>query len=63
MIKDSVCKDCKYRGGKGKAYYKTCDYSLKTDKTCLYEVNGVLIDRRGDDPNKCNLYERGRSSE
>lgn len=61
MIKDKVCKGCKYRGVK--SYPQTCDYALRTGKTCLYEERGVVKDRRGNNPNKCNLYEkRGRKN-
>lgn len=71
MIRNrKMCSKCKYRGYFG---YKgdpnasedrvhnhlMCDYAKYANRTCLHEENGVMIDRRGNDPNHCDLFVKG----
>ena len=37
-----------------------CDYSSISQQSCLYDANGVTVDRRGDDPKHCKLFEAGQ---
>lgn len=55
------CKKCIYHGGSiGRKSSITCDYSGKTDTTCLTLENGKVVDRRGNDMNNCKLFDDGR---
>ena len=51
------CNTCKYCG-RITTVGIHCNYSL-SGKTCITREGDKLIDRRGTDPNKCELYERG----
>lgn len=60
MFNNKKCAKCKWRGG----YYRhistvTCDYGLIHNVSCIYYEDGELKDRRGDNPKKCALYEKG----
>lgn len=37
-----------------------CDYLSITQQSCLYDDNVVTVDRRGDDPKHCRLFEAGQ---
>lgn len=57
------CKKCIYRGVWNSGLFKMfCNYSLVTRHTCLTidEKTRQTIDRRGDDPNDCKLFEEGK---
>ena len=56
MRNKELCKKCKYKGGTETNVF--CDYSGKTGKTVLRrEAKGKVINLRGDDPDKCLLFE------
>ena len=38
-----------------------CNYAGIKDKTCLCLIKGEVVDRRGDDPNNCQLFEKGKA--
>ncbi len=58
-----VCEKCKYRGvfiGNKSIH---CYYAGLTSETCLKLVDKKVIDRRGNDPNNCLLFEEGEAME
>ena len=70
MIFDKTkCAKCKYHGYLGSISQTQsdesrerviyCDYAHLQNQTCLYADGKKTLDRRGTDPNKCALYEKG----
>lgn len=66
MYNKKKCRKCKYSsyiGGGHKKYTSdlkiTCNYSMITDQTCLFRKNGKIVDRRGNDPENCKLFDDG----
>lgn len=62
-MKHKQCSKCVYRGEWNSGFFKRfCNYSLVERKTCLTidEATGETIDRRGTDPNNCNLFIEGK---
>ena len=53
------CKKCKYHGGISSDI--CCDYS-RTGTTALKKVGNKVIDMRGEDPDNCKLYVKGRTN-
>ena len=47
----------------GKTIPVACDYSTVTGRTCLTEVNGKIVDRRGNDYYNCKLFVKGVAHE
>ena len=71
MVDKKLCAKCKYHGYfayKGPSNVSEeflhnhimCDYSKYEKRTCLYDSNGVTVDRRGDDPSQCKLFVKGK---
>ena len=62
-MKHKQCSKCVYRVEWNSGLFKRfCNYSLVEKKTCLTidEATGKTIDRRGTDPNNCNLFIEGK---
>lgn len=68
----AICRKCKYHTymgnmGKGNKSFErmtdlekshiACYRSVMLSETCMKNVHGKLVDSRGDDYNKCNLFE------
>lgn len=61
MRDKSQCKKCIYRGGgTNTSYALFCDYSGKTETTCLTLKKGKVVDRRENDKNSCKLFNDGK---
>jgi len=60
MYDKKKCKSCKYHSHIC-TFGVHCNYSL-TGNTCIKrdKNNNKITDIRGNDPNKCLLYERGK---
>lgn len=62
MFNKKKCKTCKYHSNTslyGRGQTVICGYATHTEKTCLVTIGKETIDRRGKDPNNCQLYEEG----
>lgn len=64
MKNKELCKKCKYHGTMGNRGKREadicCDYAtLAQDGTCLKYMHGEIIDRRGNDYDKCLLFKKG----
>lgn len=57
MFDKKKCEKCKHCG-RITTIGIHCNYSL-SGKTCLTINDNKLVDKRGNDPKKCLLYERG----
>ena len=56
-----MCKKCIYHGGRlSEKVAIFCDYSGKSGTTCLYLRKNKVVDRRGNDPNNCRLFDDGK---
>lgn len=56
-----MCKTCKFHGritgiDTGSVF---CNYASLNDETCLHRKGSRVIDRRGNNYDKCKLYEEG----
>ena len=61
------CSKCKFHGYFGSKSYKIadgsvrrsiiCEYAKHNNETCLHNVHGSIVDRRGTDPKNCQLFE------
>lgn len=71
MYDKKKCGTCKYhaktagmqvisRGKIHKPGEVMCAYSLWTLKTCLQREGNKIVDRRGEDPENCQLYAPGK---
>ena len=66
MFNKQKCKTCKYHGYLGSSGYEIpynvmCNYAAITNQTCHYKGEGGKVeDRRGSDPENCQLYTEGR---
>ena len=56
------CKTCKFHGKISGVDTGTvfCNYASLNDSTCLYRTGSHVFDKRGNDPDKCKLYEEGK---
>lgn len=57
MYDKNKCEKCKHKSNIC-TIGVYCNYSL-SGKTCTTREGDKIIDRRGNDPKKCQLYERG----
>lgn len=56
-----MCRKCRYRGGRlSEKVAIFCDYSGKTERTCLTLQDGKVVDLRGNDKNNCKLFNDGK---
>lgn len=61
MYNKNKCKTCKYRTRLSKMGLVLCDYGSKSDNgTALKRCGNEVVDTRGNDPDNCLLYEKGR---
>ena len=56
------CKTCKYsvKISAMDGITCACHYGLIKETPCLHREGKKIVDRRGEDYNKCLLYERGK---
>ena len=70
MFDKKRCLKCKYHGRfQSKSFYSPdeesglrnimCDYAKYAKQTCLHSVGREVVDRRGEDPKDCKLFEKG----
>ena len=69
MFNKKKCGKCKWHGYLSNAMTKVdgvtryrqliCDYAKYHDHACLHVVGMNIQDRRGDDPNNCELFVQG----
>ena len=67
MFDKKTCSKCRFHGYLGtKSRYSSdaaadkitiCDYAKHMNRTCLQRAGKTVIDRRGDDPEHCKLFE------
>lgn len=53
------CRTCKYHGMESNKVI--CYYAGLKGRACLRRVGKEVVDTRGEDFNKCKLYERGKA--
>lgn len=64
MFDKKRCLKCKYHGrfqNKSESGLRNimCDYAKYAKQTCLHSVGREVVDRRGEDPKDCKLFEKG----
>ena len=58
----SKCKKCKYSSKINGMNVTSvcCNYLIINESSCLKNIDGKVVDIRGDDYNNCQLYEAGK---
>ena len=59
-MKRTQCRTCKWRYWHRNIGEWHCNWSDCHSETCLHIEHGKKVDRRGDDPENCKLYEEGK---
>lgn len=59
-MKHTQCRRCVFHRKMSFAEM-ICNYACVTGKTCLTIENGKTIDRRGNDPDDCKLFQEGKA--
>ena len=54
------CRKCIYRGNMQGPSLLFCNYAAITDRTCLRRKGKEVIDIRGEDHERCELFEEGK---
>ena len=54
------CRKCIYRGNMQAPQVVFCNYAAITDRTCLRREGKEVIDIRGEDHERCELFEEGK---
>lgn len=56
------CRKCIYRGYLQAPQVVFCNYAAITDRTCLRREGKEVIDIRGEDHERCELFEEGKKA-